>query len=223
MRIVSEGQGAIQGNKGLPQTSRGGQVGDLHFNSSLENHSEPILDAEIIKDTPDLVTVASGTQSCQLEVNQENDKVLPDKVLEEPNTKEPSTQTSTEKPLNTLVEILCGVKMQVILSDNGTVAADQLTPVLIKDQKSEEPIEKVSEISGTLAASVLFHVSPEHIPDPPEQPQTSCIKLRFIKDHKRDRPPRKPPDTLSSWKDRLFLNMTRIECTGRRFCCSITL
>ena len=214
MRIVSEGQGAIQGNKGLPQTSRGGQVGDLHFNSSLENHSEPILDAEIIKDIADLGTASSETY---LEVNQEH------KVLEEPNTKEPSTQTSTEKPLNTLVEIPCGVKMQVILSDNGTVAADQLTPVLIKDQKSEEPIEKVSEISGTLAASVLFHVSPEHIPDPPEQPQTPCIKLRFIKDHKRDRPPRKPPDTLSNWKDRLIMNRTRIECTGRRFCCSITL
>ena len=184
----------------------------------LVNHSEPIWDAEIIKDTPDLVTASSETQSYHLEVNQENDK-----VLEEPNTKEPSTQISTEKPLNTLVEIPCGVKMQVILSDNGTVEADQLTQVLIKDQKSEEPIEKVSEISGTLAASVLFHVSPEHIPDPPEQPQTPCIKLRFIKDHKRDRPPRKPPDTLSSWKDRLFLNRTRIECTGRRFCCSITL
>ena len=175
------------------------------------------MDAEIIKDIPDLVTVASETQSCQLEVNQENDKVLPDKVLEEPNTKEPSSQTSTEEPLNTLVEIPCGVKMQVILSDNGTVAADQLTPVLIKDQKSEEPIEKVSEISGTLASSVLFHVSPEHIPDPPEQPQTPCIKLRFIKDHKRDRPPRKPPDTLSSWKNQQFVNRTRIECTGRRF------
>ena len=190
----------------------------MHFNSSLENHSEPILDAEIIKDIPDLVTASPETQSCHLEVNQENGK-----VLEEPNTKEPSTQTSTEEPLNTLVEIPCGVKMQVILSDNGTVAADQLTPVLIKDKKSEEPIEKVSEISGTLAASVLFHVSPEHIPDPPEQPQTPCIKLRFIKDHKRDGPPRKPPDTLSSWKDRVFLNRTRIECTGQRFCCSITL
>ena len=169
------------------------------------------MDAEIIKDIPE-------TQSCHLEVNQENGK-----VLEEPNTEKPSTQTSKGEPSNTLVEIPCEVKMQVILSDNGTVAADQLTPVLIKDQKSEEPIEKVSEISGTLAASVLFHVSPEHIPDPPEQPQTPCIKLRFIKDHKRDRPPRKPPDTWSSWKDRLFLNRTRIECTGRRFCCSITL
>ena len=174
--------------------------------------------AEIIKDTPDLVTASSETQSYHLEVNQENDK-----VLEEPNTKEPSTQISTEKPLNTLVEIPCGVKMQVILSDNGTVAADQLTPVLIKDQKSEEPINKLSEISGTLAASVLFHVSPEHIPDPTEQHQTPCDKLRFIKDHKRDRPPRKPPDTLSSWNNQQFVNRTRIECTGRRFCCSVTL
>ena len=217
MRIVSEGQGTIQGNKGLPQTSHGGQVGDSHFKSSLENHPEPILDAEIIKDIPDLVTASPETQSCQLEVNQENEK-----VLEEPYTREPSTQSSKVEPLNTQV-IPCGVKMQVILSDISTVAADQLTPVLILDQKSEEPIEKLSEISGTLAASVLFHVSPEHIPDPPEQPQTPCDKLRFIKDHKRDRPPRKPPDTMSSWKDRLFLNRTRIECTGRRFCCSITL
>ena len=190
----------------------------MHFNSSLENHSEPILDAEIIKDIPDLVTASPETQSCHLEVNQENGK-----VLEEPNTKEPSTQTSTEELLNTQVEIPCGVKMQVILSDNGTVAADQLTPVLIKDQKSEELNEKLLEISGTLAASVLFHVSPKQIPDPPEQPRASCDKPRFIKDHKRDRPPRKPPDTLSSWKDRVFLNRTRIECTGRRFCCSITL
>ena len=160
------------------------------------------MDAEIIKDIPE-------TQSCHLEVNQENGK-----VLEEPNTEKPSTQTSKGEPSNTLVEIPCEVKMQVILSDNSTVAADQ---------KSEEPIEKISEISGTLAASVLFHVSPEHVPDTPEQHQTPCDKPRFIKDHKRDRPPRKPPDTLSSWKDRLFLNRTRIECTGRRFCCSITL
>ena len=183
----------------------------MHFNSSLVNHSVPILDAEIIKDIPE-------TQSCHLEVNQENGK-----VLEEPNTEKPSTQTSKGEPLNTLVEIPCGVKMQVILSDISTVAADQLTPVQIQGQKSEGPINKLSEISGTLAASVLFHVSPEHIPDPTEQHQTPCDKLRFIKDHKRDRPPRKPPDTLSSWKDRLFLNRTRIECTGRRFCCSITL
>ena len=191
----------------------------MHFNSSLVNHSVPILDTEIIKDIPDLVTASAETQSCHSEVNQENGK-----VLEEPNTKEPSTQTSKGEPLNTLVEIPCEVKMQVILSDNSTVAADQLTPVLIQDQKSEEPIEKVSEISGTLAAAVLFHVSSEHIPDLPEQPPCdTCDKFRFIKDHKRDRPPRKPPDTLSSWKDRLFLNRTRIECTGRRFCCSITL
>ena len=145
-----------------------------------------------------------------MEANQENDK-------------EPSTQTSKGEPFNTLVEIPCGVKMQVILSDKSTVAADQLTAVLIQDQKAEELNEKLSEISGTLAVSVLFHVSPKHIPDPPEQPQTSCDKPRFIKDHKRDRPPRKPPDTLSSWKDRPFMNRTRIECTSRRFCCSITL
>ena len=203
MRIVSEGQEAVQGNKGLPQTSCGGQVGTWHFDSLLVNHSEPILDAEIIKDIADLGTASSETY---LEVNQEH------KVLEEPYTKEPSTQPIKGEPLNAQI-IPCRVKMQVILSDNSTVAADQLTPVLIQDQKSEEPINKLSEISGTLAASVLFHVSPEHIPDLPEQPP--CDKPRFIKDHKRDRPPRKPPDTLSSWKDRLFLNRTRIECTGR--------
>ena len=67
--------------------------------------------------------------------------------------------------LNTLVEIPFGVKMQVILSDISTVAADQLTLVQIQDQKSEETIKKVSEMSGILAALVLFHVSPEHIPD----------------------------------------------------------
>ena len=176
------------------------------------------MDAEIVKDIPDSATASPETQSCHLEVNKENDM-----VLEEPNTKEPSTQSSKGKPFNTLVEIPCGVKMQVILSDKSTVAADQLTPVLNQNHKAEELNEKLLEISGTLAASVLFHVSPKHIPDPPEQPRASCDKPRFIKDHKRDRPPRKPPDTLSSWKNQQFVNRTRIECTGRRFCCSITL
>ena len=125
----------------------------MHFDFSLENHSEPILDVGVIKDFRDLVTFSSETH------NQENDK-----VLEEPCTKEPSTQTSKGE-LNTLVEIPFGVKMQVILSDISTVAADQLTLVQIQDQKSEETIKKVSEMSGKLAASVLFHVSPEHIPD----------------------------------------------------------
>ena len=91
------------------------------------------MDAEIIKVIPDLVTASAETQSCHLEVNQENDM-----VLEEPNTKEPSTQSSKGEPFNTLVEIPYEIKMQVITSDISTVAADQLTPVLNQNQKAEE-------------------------------------------------------------------------------------
>ena len=118
------------------------------------------------------------------------------KVIEEPNSQEPSSQTSKGKSSSSVEENPNGIKMQVITSDISTVAADQLTPVLNQNQKSEVPNKKVLEISGTLAASVLFHVSPESKPDSPEQPQISNDGQSFTKDHKRERPPRKPPDAF---------------------------
>ena len=157
----------------------------------MENHSEPNLDTEETKDIPDIVSVISETPSCHLEVDQKNVK-----VIEELNSQEPSSQTSKGKSSSSVEENPNEIKMQVITSDISTVAAGQLTPVLNEDQKSEVLNKKVSEISGTLAASVLFHVSPESKPDSPEQPQISSDGQSFTKDHKRERPPRKPPDAF---------------------------
>ena len=101
------------------------------------------MDTEETKDIPDIVSALSETPSCHLVVDQRNVK-----VIEEPYSQEPSSQTSKGKSSSSVEENPNGIKMQVITSDISTVTAGQLTPVLNQEVQSEVLNKKVLEISG---------------------------------------------------------------------------